>query len=63
MIKYLICLILGHKFVSKAFTGETMEITNYLGQKLKTSLYEYQQSKFCLRCGKPNKNIIKENKA
>ncbi len=52
MIKKLICLIWGHKILARAFTGETMDQTNYNGEPVKVGLYKWKRYDFCLRCGK-----------
>lgn len=53
MIRWLLCKVFGHKIVLKAYTGQTMLATNYLGQTLTVSLYKWERQKFCTRCGKP----------
>ena len=57
MIKKLICFLWGHKFMAKAYTGQSMKITNYLGQESLASLYRWEAQKYCLRCGIRNPNI------
>lgn len=52
MIKRLICWLWGHSIVRKAFTGETFHTTNLMWQEHTISLYVWEKSKFCLRCGK-----------
>jgi len=51
MIKELICLIWGHKTVHKAYTGEKISILSILGYRYDSSLYRYQKTDFCTRCG------------
>lgn len=46
MIKWLICKLWGHKTVLKAYTGQNYPVGKY---------FRHEQSKFCLRCGTPNK--------
>ncbi len=60
MIKWLICLLWGHKTVSKAYTGETYPARNpFTGETRKGRLFRYERSKFCLRCGTPTKGTIR----
>lgn len=54
MIKRLICWLWGHNFVVKAYTGETMEVTNGLGTALTASLYRFERQPFCVLCGHPS---------
>lgn len=55
MIKWLICKLWGHKTISKAATGQTYQTESpFIGQTTGL-LFRYEQSKFCLRCGTPNK--------
>jgi len=54
MWQKVLCLLLGHKVVLKAFTGHTQDGTNGFGEKLTYSMYRFEQHKFCVRCGKPN---------
>lgn len=55
MIKYLICRIWGHKTVHKAYTGETIDCVGPMGNKYTRSLYKFQRTNYCTRCGKPIK--------
>ena len=55
MLNRLLCFLLGHKFSSKATTGNTMEITNYLtGNSDKVAMYKWEMLQFCPRCCAPN---------
>ena len=52
MIKKLICLIWGHKFMVKAYTGQQYEVINRLtGCPEIGNYYKWERQKFCLRCG------------
>lgn len=51
MLKALLCWLLGHRFVVKAYTGETMQVTNGLGTPLTDSMFNYERRNFCCRCG------------
>ena len=53
MMKRFLCWFWGHAFVVKAYTGETMEVTNGLGTPLTASLYRFERRSFCVRCGAP----------
>lgn len=53
MIKCLICFLLGHKCVLKAYTGHTMKSSNGFGVDLTIALYDWRKMPFCVRCGKP----------
>jgi len=59
MIKRLWCFIWGHKFVVKAFTGNTFRVVGVLGNESTVSLYRNEVQKYCPRCGCKNKNIDK----
>jgi len=52
MIKWMICLLWGHKTVHKAYTGEKMKVTRILGNSHDVPLYRYEKTDFCIRCGK-----------
>lgn len=52
MIKYLLCLLFGHKFVHKIISGKT--ITHFFGDAYNTNTYRWEKSEFCMRCGKMN---------
>jgi len=52
MIKWLICVLWGHKTTAKAYTGQTMDARSYAGLDQKVSLYKWHRSEHCLRCGK-----------
>lgn len=72
MIQWLLCHILGHKTVYKAFNGKYIEEPSeqsiaavYLtisGQKavVKKPLMELRRSAFCLRCGNDMKRKVVE---
>ena len=51
MLKWLLCLILGHKRMSKAFTGNTMLTEGITGER-RVALYKWERNKYCPRCGK-----------
>jgi len=53
MIKKLICFIWGHSTVHKAYTGEKMNVVGALGNSYTISLYKYETTPFCTRCGNP----------
>jgi len=60
MIKKLICLIWGDKFVEKAWTGETFPTTDRLtNMPIKGNFYVYQPLEYCPRCGKKNPHFDK----
>jgi len=52
MIKWIICLLWGHKTVHKAYTGEVISVLGSLGNRHDISLYRYEKTDFCIRCGK-----------
>lgn len=52
MLKKLICFMLGHKTVLKAYTGNTVQARGVLGNDFTISLYEWRRMDFCVRCGK-----------
>ncbi len=54
MIKWLLCTFIGHRFIVKAYTGGTMQVTNGLGTPLTASLYTFEKRDWCVRCGKPS---------
>jgi hypothetical protein len=58
MIKFLLCLIFGHKNVVKAFTGQTKESETPFGGVQTTHYYTWKKLDFCLRCGKTVKDFI-----
>jgi hypothetical protein len=60
MLKWLLCLLLGHKTVAKARTGETYETHSYGGNPLTVSLYVWKRHEFCLRCGNDVPHAKKE---
>jgi hypothetical protein len=51
MLKWLLCVLLGHKTVAKAYTGETYQNHSYGGNPLSVSMYVWKRHEFCLRCG------------
>lgn len=51
MIKKLICFIWGHKTVHKAYTGQVLSVVGVLGNRYDISLYRYEKTTFCIRCG------------
>jgi len=54
MIKKILCFLLGHKIVIKAFTGKTMEQTDMVGNPVTSSMYVWKRMDYCVRCGKRN---------
>ena len=52
MGKRLICWLWGHDTVRKAYTGQMLDTVGQLGNRYTVSLYKWEKSKFCLRCGK-----------
>lgn len=52
MIKKLLCKVWGHKFIVKAYTGQTYMASNGLGDQHLVSLYDWKKMDYCLRCGK-----------
>lgn len=56
MIKYIICLVWGHKTVYKEYTGGTIKYEEVSGNKYTRRLFKFKTSDYCLRCGK----VIKE---
>jgi hypothetical protein len=57
MFKNLICFLFGHKFMTKAYTGNSMPVVGLLENKYTVSLYIWEPQKFCLRCGCRNFNL------
>jgi len=55
MIKKFLCRLWGHKTVHKAFTGETIDCIGVLGNVYTQSLYKFQKTDYCIRCGTPTK--------
>lgn len=52
MLKKLICLFWGHKFIVKAATGNTFDTKDRLtGEPIKGHYYKYERKDYCLRCG------------
>ncbi len=51
MIQKLLCLILGHKTVYEAFSGQTVVVDSAFDRGLTKPLMVWTKSKFCLRCG------------
>ena len=55
MLKWLWCLIAGHRFLVPFATGRTIQTTNLLtGFQDATMLYVMRPVPFCYRCGKVN---------
>jgi hypothetical protein len=52
MIKKLICYLWGHKTVHKAYTGQKVNCVGLMGNKYTISLYKFERTNFCTRCGK-----------
>jgi len=58
MLKKVLCFLLGHKTVHKAYTGEKMCCVGVLGNEYDILMFHYNRTSFCTRCGKdvvPNK--------
>lgn len=55
-MKKLICFLLGHKTVLKAYTGNKYQAVGMLGNEFTVSLYEWKRMDFCIRCGKSVRN-------
>lgn len=53
MFKKIVCFLWGHKTVHKAYTGEKMAVVGVMGNRYDISLYRYEKTDFCIRCGKP----------
>lgn len=53
MIKWLICLMWGHKTVHKAATGEFSTIDRLTGQPTTGHYYKFDRTPYCTRCGDP----------
>lgn len=51
MIQKLLCWLLGHKTVYKAFTGQTAVVDGVFDRNINTPVMIWERSKFCLRCG------------
>lgn len=51
MIKKIICLILGHKTVHKAYTGEKIDAVGVMGNHFTILMFKYEKTPFCTRCG------------
>lgn len=59
MINWLRCFILGHKFVSRYFSGKTFDTHDRLtGKTVKGNFYEMRINSFCHRCGKLNREFV-----
>lgn len=56
MIKKTICFIWGHKTVHKAYTGEKLSVVGVFGNTYDRSLYRYEKTPYCIRCGKKTTN-------
>ena len=52
MLKKIICLILGHKIIHKAYTGQQLETIGLAGNKHTINMYKFEKTDFCTRCGK-----------
>lgn len=64
MLTRLWCWLFGHKRYEKAFTGQYFDTYDALTrQPIKGTLYQWQRSPFCLRCGadreQPNADLAK----
>lgn len=60
MVKWLICLLWGHRIGSKVYTGKTFSAVNvFTGVKRTGYIYVYERKPFCLRCGTPTKGTIR----
>jgi len=54
MIKKFICLIFGHKFMAKAYTGTSQRVIGVVGNEFTVSHYRWISLEQCPRCGKHN---------
>jgi hypothetical protein len=61
MIKKLICLIWGHKFMLKARTGNSAEVIGALGNVFTIVDFVWVPQKNCPRCGTPNPHLVKSS--
>ena len=52
MLQKLLCFLLGHKTVVKAYTGETITGDTTFDRDVKHLCYKWQRLSFCVRCGK-----------
>lgn len=55
MIKKLICFFWGHKIVHKAYTGKIINCVGLAGNEYTRSLYRFEKTDYCTRCGKSTK--------
>ncbi len=51
MIQKLLCLLLGHKTVYSAFTGQIARVDTAFVRNVATPVYTLERSDFCRRCG------------
>ncbi len=66
MLKKIYCFLWGHKTVHKAYTGEKMRCVGMLGNEYDISMFRYNKTSFCTRCGKdvaPNKSLNQTSEA
>jgi len=52
MIQKMLCWLIGHKTVYRAFTGQTTVVDGTFDKNIVTPLMKWEKSEFCLRCGK-----------
>lgn len=50
MLKWILCLALGHKVVIKYYTGEGIQVNGIPYME-----FDFRRYDFCTRCGKPTK--------
>jgi len=60
MIKFIICLLWGHKFTEKVPAGSYAQY-GFFGDAYKANLYKWQQLQFCHRCGANNPHYSPED--
>jgi len=51
VIQKLLCLLLGHKTMFKAATGEILTVDTHFERNMKLPLMKWERSLYCLRCG------------
>lgn len=52
MLQKLLCWLLGHKTMWKAFTGHYGAVDTAFDRGLSVPICTWQRSEYCLRCGK-----------
>ena len=54
MLKTFWCFLVGHKFMQKAITGESIEAFNAMRGTETVLLYQWHVNEYCPRCGVKN---------